>query len=111
MSKYKLNPLLIENLTITKNHLNGFDIKCLSKSTDMSTLLEEQLQALVKHIELEEMVFSNLLVQTRTIDFNHVEFLIGAREVYDVSDTESALTWLPHIINALTEARGFVPTN
>lgn len=109
MATFKLNPMLIENLKVTKNHLNGFEIKCLSQSTDLSPLLEEQLKALVKHQEHEEGVFSNLLVQTRTIGFNHVEFLIGAKEMYDASDEENALSWLPGIIEGLTKARAFIP--
>ena len=108
MTTFKLNPMLVQNLAITKNHLNGFEIKCLSQSTDLSSMLEQQLKDLVKHQEEQELCFSNLLVQTRTIGYNHVEFLIGAREIYDSTDEEAALSWLPDIINELTNARAFV---
>ena len=109
MNTFRLNPLLVENTVLVQNYLNSFEIKCLSESTDVSQLIQKQLIELVAFVEEEQMCFSNLHVEMKVVAFNTVEFLIGAKEIYDSSDEEKALTWLPDIIKALTNAKAFAP--
>ena len=109
MNAFRLNPMLVENTVLSKSHLNGFEIKCLSQTTDMTETLQKQLIELVAFVEEEQMCFSNLHVEMKVVAFNTVEFLIGAKEIYDSSDEEKALTWLPDIIKALTNAKAFAP--
>lgn len=106
MNTFKLNPMLVEALAFQEAYENGFIIKHLSETTDMSTQLIDTINNLLAHT-LEGIPCPNIIHETKRLGHGTVKFLCGPKDVYDDSDWDCIKSYVKSMIKDLRDARAF----
>lgn len=107
MNTFKLNPMLVQALSVTQTYENGFIIKHYSESTDMSPQLIETINTLLART-LEGIPCPNLVHEAERINFGTVKFLCGPKDIYDITDWDVIKTYIQSILKELEDARAFI---
>ena len=103
-----LNPMLVEALVLVETYQNGFVIKHMSESTEMSAEVNNAIEKALQ-IATEGVPLCNFQKECTLEDRNTVKFLCGPKEVYDSSDWDVCVSYVSEMIKLLTNARAFVP--
>ena len=103
-----LNPMLVEALVLVETYQNGFVIKHMSESTEMSAEVNNAIEKALQ-IATEGVPLCNFQKECTREDRNTVKFLCGPKEAYDSSDWDVCISYVSEMIKLLTNARAFVP--